>query len=92
MMNTKTTERINTFVCHDLEPSAFLWVRGARFLGVEPSPTPTNPNHVVFRFHDPHGLCQREILAFQENADIPAREFALALRQLKDQLFRRILR
>jgi hypothetical protein len=35
------------FLCHDLEPSAYLWARGVRFVGIDPLPTPNNPNHVV---------------------------------------------
>src|SRR5215469_4794203 len=79
---------LHTFSCHDLEPSAFLWARGLRFLGVFPSPSPSSPNHVVFRFHDPDGLCATELLAYQQGAEIPAQQFALALEQLKDQIFR----
>ena len=81
-----------TFVCHDLESSAYLWARGIRFVGVDPNPTPANPHHVVFRFHDPDGLCRNEILAFRKGIAIPARQYALALRLLRDQVFRRILR
>src|SRR5689334_2888781 len=81
-----------TFVCHELEPSAYLWARGVRFIGIDASPTPSNPNHVVFRFHDPDGLCEQELLAYQRDAQIPAQQYALALKQLKDQIFRRILR
>jgi len=77
-----------SFSCHDLEPSAYLWARGARFVGVEPSPTSRNPNHVVFKFHDPD-LCARELAAYERGAEISAMHFALALKQLKDQIFRR---
>ena len=80
------------FVSHDLESSAFLWARGARFLGVEPSPTTENPNHVVFRFYDPNGLCRHEVFAFQKGAGIAAQHYAIALKHLKEQVFRRILR
>jgi hypothetical protein len=88
----QTTDRHSTFTCHDLEPSAFLWARGARFVGIEPSPTTRNPNHVVFRFHDPDGLCKQEVSAFEQGAEISAQQYALALKQLKDQIFRRVLR
>jgi hypothetical protein len=81
-----------TFVCHDLEPSAYLWARGVRFVGVDSSPTRANPNHVVFRFHDPDGLCQKELAAYDRGAQISAQQYALALKQLKDQIFRRYLR
>ena len=74
------------FACHDLEPSAFLWARGLRFVGVEPSPTSRNPNHVVFKFHDP-ALCERELSAYERGAEISAMHYALALKQLKDQIF-----
>jgi hypothetical protein len=80
------------FACHDLELSAFLWARGARFIGIEASPTDKNPNHVVFRFHDPDGQCRHEQNAYELGGEIPARQYACALRQLKDQIFRRILR
>ena len=77
------------FICHELEPAAFLWARGLRFVGIEPAPTPKNPDHAVFLFHDPEGVCVGEIGAFRQDAEIPAQQYALALRQLKDQLFRR---
>ena len=80
------------FACHDLELSAFLWARGARFLGIEPSPTEKNPNHVVLRFDDPDGWCRHEQTAFALGAEIPARPYAFALKQLKDQIFRHLLR
>ena len=88
----QTTHETRTFICHDLEPSAFLWARGARFVGIEPSPTTRNPNHVVFRFHDPEGQCQQEVAAFEKGAEISAQHYSLALKQLKDQIFRRTLR
>jgi hypothetical protein len=91
-MLTQTSHQTCTFTCHDLEPSAFLWARGARFVGIEPLPTPRNPNHVVFTFHDPDGHCQRELLAYDHGAEIPARQYALAIKQLKDQIFRRLVR
>jgi hypothetical protein len=80
------------FVCHSLEYSAYLWARGIRFVGIDRSPTASNPNHVVFRFHDPDGLCLTELAAYDRGAQIPAQEYATALKQLKDQIFRRILR
>ena len=91
-MHSTQTAEIHTFICHDLGPSAFLWARGTRFVGIEPLPTSKNPNHVVFRFHDPDGLCQEELLAYDRGAEIPAQQYALALKQLKDQIFRRIMR
>jgi hypothetical protein len=92
MSATLPTRKDPNFVCHDLEPSAYLWARGVRFVGIDPLPTASNPNHVVFRFHDPDGLCKQELLAYNRGALIPAQQYALALRQLKDQIFRRILR
>jgi hypothetical protein len=80
-----------TFLCHSLELSAYLWARGVRFVGVDSASTPTNPNHMVFRFHDPDELCQRELAAYDRGAQIPAQEYALALKQLKDEILRRIL-
>jgi hypothetical protein len=80
------------FACHDLDLAAFLWANGARFLGIEPSPTDKSPTHVVFRFYDPEGQCRKDRIAFDLGAEIPAREYALALKQLKDQIFRHILR
>jgi hypothetical protein len=91
MLTTQPTRKDTNFVCHDLEPSAYLWARGVRFVGIDPLPTPHNPNHVVFRFHDPDGLCRQELLAYDRGALIPAQQYALALKQLKDQIFRRIL-
>jgi hypothetical protein len=91
MPATEPTFKIPNFICHDLEPSAYLWARGVRFVGIDPLPTPSNPNHVVFRFHDPEGLCKQELMAYDRGALIPAQQYALALRQLKDQIFRRIL-
>jgi hypothetical protein len=86
------TRKNPNFVCHDLESSAYLWARGVRFVGIDPLPTASNPNDVVFRFHDPDGLCKRELMAYNRGALIPAQQYAVALRQLKDQIFRRILR
>lgn len=80
------------FECHELESSAFLWAKGIRFIGIEPAPTPTNPQHVVFKFHDPDGQCQFELAAYDADAQVSAKQYALALRQLKDQIFRRNLR
>jgi hypothetical protein len=80
----------HTFACHELEPSAFLWAKGLRFVGIAPAPTPTNPKHVVFKFHDPEEQCRRELLAYETGAQISAQQFALALKQLKDQIFRRV--
>ncbi len=91
-MFTPTTKKGRLFTCCDLAPSAYLWARGVRFMGIDPLPTPNNPNHVVFRFYDPDGLCKRELMAYDRGAPIPAQQYALALRQLKDQIFRRILR
>ena len=91
-MDTQTNRTIPVFTCHDLELSAFLWAKGARFIGIKPSPTLHNPDHVVFRFHDPEGLCQNGQKAYECGAEIPAQQFAFALKQLKDQIFRRILR
>lgn len=90
MPNTNTlNERPATFICHELELSAFLWARGVRFVGVEPAPTLNNPRHVAFRFHHPAELCLEEISAYERGAEISARLFALALKQLKDQIFNR---
>jgi|ERR1700687_1282138 len=91
-MFTQTTKRERLFTCYDLASSAFLWARGVRFVGLEPSPTPENPNRIAFRFHDANGLCRYEVLAFQKGVAIPAQQYALALKLLKDQIFRRILR
>jgi hypothetical protein len=91
-MFIQKTKRERLFTCYDLVPSAFLWARGARFVGLELSPTPENPNRIAFRFHDPDDLCQNEILAFQKGVAIPAEQYALALKLLKDQVFRCILR
>jgi hypothetical protein len=91
-MFTQTTKKERLFTCYELAPSAFLWARGARFLGLELSPTPKNPNRIAFRFHDADGLCQYEVLAFQKGVAIPAQQYALAYKLLKDQIFRRILR
>jgi hypothetical protein len=92
MPTTQPTRKNANFICHDLEPSAFLWARGVRFVGIDALPTTNNPNPVVFRFQDPAGLCKQELLAYDRGALIPAQQYALALRQLKDQIFRRILR
>jgi hypothetical protein len=92
MHTIETKPKHSTFLCHDLEPSAYLWARGVRFVGVDPSPTPNNPKHVVFQFHDPDGLCERELAAYGRGAEISAQQYALALKQLKDQIFRRSLR
>jgi hypothetical protein len=78
-----------TFTCHDLEPAAFLWVRGLRFVGVEPMPHPRSPNHVVFKFHDPEGLAEQQLSAYQLGAEVAALHYALALKRLKDQIFTR---
>ena len=91
-MFIQTTKKERLFTCYDLAPSAFLWARGVRFVGLELSPTPENQNRVAFRFHDVHGLCKYEVLAFQKGVAIPAQQYATALRLLKDQVFRRILR
>jgi hypothetical protein len=87
MLNANTDHKA-TFVCQELEPSAYLWARGVRFVGIEPAPTPNNPRHVAFCFHHPVDLCLDELAAYERGAEIPARLFALALRQLKDQIFR----
>lgn len=79
-----TNKRV--FACHELEPSAFLWARGVPFLGVEASPTTRSPNHVVFTFDDSNESCQRELLAYEAGAKVPARQFALALRALKSEI------
>jgi hypothetical protein len=76
-----------TFTCHELEQSAYLWARGIRFTGIQPAPTPWNPKHFAFQFHDPDGLCKETLGAYDHGAEIPARLYALALKQLKDQLF-----
>ncbi len=88
MTNTET----HTFLCHELEPSAYLCAKGFRFLGIKPAATSTNPNHVVFCFDDHDGLCFRQVLEYRQNATIPAQPFALALKQLKDQIFHRSMR
>ena len=74
------------FICDELEPSAYLWARGIRFVGIEPAPTPNNPKHVAFRFQHPAELCLEELSEYERGAEIPARLFALALKQLKDQI------
>jgi hypothetical protein len=84
MPNTNT----RTFSCHDLESSAFLWARGVRFLGLQSAPTARSPQHVIFAFDDSDGSCQQELLAYEGGAEIPARQFAIALKMLKDQLFK----
>ena len=81
-----TIDRIYT--CHDLESSAFLLARGFKFLGVFPAPTARSPQHVVFSFDDGSGCCQQELLAYETGAEIPARHFAIALKMLKDRLFK----
>lgn len=92
MPTTQPTRKDDpNFICHDLEPSAYLWARGVRFVGVHPLPTPNNPNHVIFIFHDPDRLCGQELKSYYRGAKIPAHEYALALKQLKDELFRSIL-
>ncbi len=91
-MFTQATQKDRLFTCYDLVATAFLWARGVRFLGLELSPTPENPNRIAFRFHDADGQCQYEVLAFHKGVAIPAQQYALALRLLKDQIFRRILR
>ena len=91
-MFTQTTKKERLFTCHDLAPSAFLWARGAKFVGLELSPTLKTPNRIAFQFHDPDGLCRYDVQAFQKGVLIPAHQYALALKLLKDQIFRRILR
>lgn len=59
---------------------------------IDQLPMPNNPSYIVFRFHDPDGLCKQERLAYHGGALIPAQQYALALKQLKDQILRRILR
>lgn len=89
MSNPNTvTDHNPTFVCQELDPSAYLWARGVRFVGIEPAPSPHNPRHVAFCFHDPSNLCTEELAAYERGAEIPARQFALALKQLKDQIFK----
>ena len=91
MFHTTTlSDRDDIFTCHELEPSAYLWAKGVRFVGIEPAPTANNPRHVVFRFQHPPEVCREELSAYERGAEIPARLFALALRQLKDQIFARI--
>jgi hypothetical protein len=81
---SKSTDAI--FICHDLDTAAYLWARGIRFLGVQAAPTATNPRHVAFRFSNFNRVCEDEIAKYVGGAHISAREFALSLRQLKDQL------
>jgi hypothetical protein len=90
-MTTQNTSG-TVFACNDLDLAAFLWAGRARFLGIEPSPTRKNPNQVVFRFHDPDGWCRTQQTEYELGAEISARQYACALKQLKDQLFRYILR
>lgn len=90
-MTTQNTSG-TVFACHDLDLAAFLWANGARFLGVESSLTDKNPTHVVFRFNDPDGQCRKDRIAFELGAEVAAREYACALKQLKDHIFRHILR
>jgi len=78
-----------TFTCHDLEPAAFLWVKGLQFLGVEPMPNHRNPNHVVFKFLAPEGLAEQQLSDYELGAEVAALQFALALKRLKDQIFTR---
>jgi hypothetical protein len=85
------TSQDPTFLCHDLESSAYLWVRGVRFVGIDCAPTPTNPNHVVFRFYDPDRLSRHEFLAFRKGVAIPAKQYAIALKLLRDQVLRCII-
>jgi hypothetical protein len=88
----KLSRKDSHFVCHDLECSAFLWARGVKFLGIDLSPTPNNPNRVAFHFYDPNELCRHELIAFRNGAAIHAQQYAVALKLLKDQVLRRILR
>lgn len=74
------------FLCHSLEPSAFLWARGIHFLGIQPAPTSRSPNHVAFAFDDSDGVCQGELLSYEKGAEVSARQFALALKVLKNEI------
>jgi hypothetical protein len=76
---------METYKEPEITIAAFLWCKGLQFLGCMPDSD--RRNRLLFEFEDPEGLAVGLRREFLNSGQVPAKQYAAALADLKAQLY-----